>query len=266
MSVAKLWLLAVLCPGFATAQSGSPVRSSFAPQTTLPVVFTKTVDANHAKAGDAVFARTLQTVRLADRREVKAGAQVLGHVLTAQGFAYDKAPYAKQKQAVLEVQFDSLTAGQGDVVPLHVSLRAMADSFASTAAYEPRPSDEDSLQSTVQVGGDVVTPSQSEVTNQHGDVVGYNKHGGVYAHLIASTSAAGVGQCDGSGTEQSMGTFSASACGLYGFPELNLTATSFGPAASSFTLVSSRRTPEVHRGSTALLEVASTTNVALASH
>ena len=265
MSVAKLGLVALFCSGVAVAQSSSPSSATLAPQTTLPISFAKTINADCVKSGDPVIARTIQTVRLADGREIKAGAQVLGHISESQPFVFDKTPYAKQKQAALVVQFDSLVTRQGEKVPLHVYLRAMADTFATTAAYEPRPSDEDILHSTTQVGGDIVTPSQNEVINQDGDVVGYNKRGGIYAHLIANTGS-GAAHCDESDTEQSMAHFSASACGLYGFRDIALTSTGFGSDSSAFTLVSRRRSPEIYRGSTALLEVVSTTSMASASH
>lgn len=261
MSISKLGFVALVCSGLAAAQSSSPSMTALAPQTTLPIAFTKTIDANRVKTGDPVFARTVQPIRLADGREVKAGAQVLGHVAQAQPFVFDKTPYAKQKQAVLSVQFDTLLSPSGEKIPLHVYLRAMADTFATTAAYEPRPSDEDPLHTTTQVGGDIVTPSQNEVVNQDGDVVAYNRRSGVYAHLIANIDA-GTARCDASDTEQSMADFSASACGLYGFTNLALTSTGFGSDSSTVTLVSSRRSPEIHRGSTALLEVVSATTMA----
>lgn len=264
MSFAKLGLVTLLCSGFAVAQSGSAPTAALAPQTTLPIAFTQTLNANHVKAGDPVIARTLETVRLGNGQEVKAGAEVLGHVSEAQPFVFDKTPYAKQNQAVLVMQFDSLQTRQGDKIPLHVYLRAIADTFATTAAYEPRPSDEDPLHSTTQVGGDILTPSQNEIMNRDGDVVGYNKRGGAYAHLIANTGS-GAARCDETNTEQAMGPFSASACGLYGFRDLALTSTGLGSDSSSFTLISRRRSPEIHRGSTALLEVVSTTSVASAT-
>ena len=264
MSIAKLGLVALFCSGAAAAQSSSGSTAALAPQTTLPIAFTKTVDASHVKTGDPVVARTLQAVRLANGQEVKAGTQVLGHVSEAQPFVFDKTPYAKQKQAVLVVQFDSLTTPHGEKIPLHVYLRAMADTFATNDAREPRPSDEDPLHSTTQVGGDILTPSQNVIINRDGDVVGYNKRGGAYAHLIAKTGA-GPARCDESDTEQAMALFSASACGLYGFRDLALTSTGLASDASSFTLVSKRRSPEINRGSTALLEVVSTTSMASAS-
>ena len=188
----------------------------------------------------------------------------MGHVAEAQPLVFDHTPYAKQKQSVLMVQFDSLVPPDREKVPLHVYLRAMADTFVTTGAYEPRPSDEDPLHSTTQVGGDILTPSQNEIVNRDGDVVGYNKRGGAYAHLIANTGA-GAARCDESNTEQAMANFSASACGLYGFRDMALTSSDVGSNSSSFTLVSNRRSPEIYRGSTALLEVVSITSMASVS-
>ena len=264
MSVARFGLFAMLCSGLATAQGGPGPTAALAPQTTLPIAFVKTIDANHVTVGDPVIARTLQALQLANGQQVKTGAQVLGHISEAQPFVFDKTPYAKQKQAVLAIQFDSLVTSQGEKIPLHVYLRAMADTFATADTFEPRPSDEDALHRTTQVGGDILTPSQDEILNQDGDVVGYSKRGGAYAHLIANAGS-GAARCDGSDTEQAMAAFSASACGLYGFGDLALTSTGFGSDRSSFTLSSRRRSPEIHRGSTALLEVVSTTSMASVS-
>lgn len=215
---------------------------------TLPISFTTTVSAAHAKAGDLVFAKTTQAVRLTDGREVPRGALVKGHIVASNAFAYDKTPYAKQAPGTLEIQIDSLNV-QGNSIPLHVSLRAMADPLTSSRAFEPQPSDMDPSGTTTQVGGDLLTWSQSEIRNQNGDVVGYNKKGGAFAHLIAGSR--GPITCDGGDTEQPVSRFSAAACGLYGFDGVSLT--SFD--VSRIGLSSTHANPEIWKHSTALLEV-----------
>jgi hypothetical protein len=104
-------------------------------------------------------------------------------------------------------------------------------------------------ETVTQIGGDQLTPSRSEVINRDGDVVAYNKRGGVFAHLIAN------GRCDASDSEVSVDIYSASACGLYGFT--NVSAAELGSPAnpSTVTLVSTRTSPKVWKYSTALLEV-----------
>ncbi len=97
--------------------------------------------------------------------------------------------------------------------PLKVMVRAMADPLTSWGAREPKSSDLDSLGTVTQIGGDQLVPSQVEVVNMDGDVVAYNRRNGVYAHLIAHRD------CDGSDNEVSVGIYSPSACGLYGFTQ-----------------------------------------------
>ncbi len=240
-------------------QSNSPMQAMLTPQTTLPVSFTKTVSASRAKAGDQVEAKTMQAVLLSNGQEIPRGAKVLGHVVRANPFVYDKTPYAKQPQGELTIQFDSLVS-RGETLPLHVSLRAIADYFATDAAYRPRPSDEDPLASTTQVGGDIVTPSQKEIISQEGDTVGYNKRGGHFAHLHANSGSGNV-RCDESNTEQAMAIFSASACGAYGFTNMELTTPGSSAETPTFSFVSRRRAPEIDRYSSALLEVTPDTNL-----
>ena len=166
----------------------------------MPITFVRSVKANEAKPGDPVLARTAQAIRLANGQELKSGAEVLGHVVRVQPMLVDKTPYARQTASVLTIQFDTLSA-RTEKIPLHVMVRALADVFATAAAVEPGPSDDDPLHSTTQVGGDVVSPSQSEIVNRDGDTVGYNKRGGNFAHLIANVGAGDV-RCDAGNTEQ----------------------------------------------------------------
>lgn len=240
--------LLILSSSVVLAQGASP---SLEAPATLPVVFTKTISADHARAGDPVAAKTTQVVRLADGRTLPSGSRVNGHVLEASGFSYDTTPYARQKASVLSIQFDSAQDG-AVAIPLNVTVRAMADPITSWDAQRPKASDMDSLGTLTQIGGDQLVPSQSEVVDQNGDVVAYNRKGGVYAHLIAHSD------CDGSEVEVSMGSYSASACGLYGFT--GVTATERGSSAepSKLTLVSTHGSPKLWKNTTALLEVVPT--------
>ncbi|MDE1162275.1 MAG: hypothetical protein PW792_10070 [Acidobacteriaceae bacterium] len=232
-----------------TAQSHAATASPahLPDQATLPITFTKTISAVHVKPGDVVLAKTIQDIHLADGRKVASGAVVKGHVVASTAFAYDSTPYAKQKPGALEIQIDSLEV-QGQSIPLHVSLRAMASPLATESAEEPRASDLDSLATTTQVGGDLLTPSQNEIRDANGDVVGYNKKSGTFAHLLAN--ARDAVRCDAGGTEQPVSVFSASACGLYGFSQTSLTRFD----ASRIVLVSTHGTPKIWKHTTALLE------------
>ncbi len=216
--------------------------------TTLPIVFTKTIVAGRSHAGDVITAKTSQVVRLSNGAVIPSGAKVTGHVVAANGFEYDKTPYAHQKASTLTIKFDSVQVGE-NALPLNTTVRAMADPITSEQARIKWATDIDPQGTTTQIGGDEVTPRVSEVVNSDGDVVGYNKRGGVYAHLIAS------GGCDGSDVEISMGIYSASACGLYGFNRVSATEMGSQAQPSTLTLVSTHVSPKIWKDSTALLEV-----------
>jgi hypothetical protein len=255
MKLSMLALTLLATPLLAAAQA--PQSALLAPGTTLPITFSKTIAANHAHPGDRVEARTTQPVRLTDGSTLPSGSHVIGHVLGATGFKYDDTPYAKQTHSVLAIHFDSVeTAGKDTrTLPLQVYVRALADPVTVEAALTPNLYD-DSLRSRSQIGGDIVTPSQKEVVSQHDDVVGYLKHGNVYAHLLPASGNRSE-SCDSCETEVSMGVFSADACGLYGFTDATLVSSGKTGEPSTFTLVSNRRSPEIWAHSAALLEVVS---------
>ncbi|MGI4831693.1 MAG: hypothetical protein ACRYFU_26455 [Janthinobacterium lividum] len=255
MSFSRISLLALASFAACAAQAqAAPLGNDLlAPQTIVPITFVKGVSANRAKPGDAVLARTTQAVRLSDGQELKSGAEVLGHVVNVQSAVVDKTPYAKRAVSVLAIQFDTLSA-HNEKIPLHVTVRALADVFATSAAVEPRPSDEDPLHRTTQIGGDIVTPSQSEIVNGVGDTVGHNKKGGNFARLIANVGTGNL-RCDSSSTEQPVSVFSASACGMYGFSGMSFSIPDAGLSSSGFALSSGHRAAEIPRYSSALLEV-----------
>ena len=245
--------IALFSSPFVIAQTSSPALLT--PGTTLPIRFDHSIDANHVHTGDAISAKTTQQVRLANGQTLPAGAHVIGHVTTASAFSFDTTPYAKQKQSTLTIHFDSIDA-KNEHLPLNVYVRAMADPITSWDARRPKPSDEDPLGTLTQIGGDQLTPSQKEILSQEGDIVGYQHHGGAYAHLISATGNA-PSSCDATDTEQSMGLYSASACGLYGFTNVSLLENGRAGNASILTLVSHRDSPKIWANSTALLEVLS---------
>lgn len=225
----------------ALAQGAAP---ALPPQTTLPVTFPHTISSAHAHEGDAIQAKISAPVRLPDGVTLPAGAVLTGRVVRAEPFLYDKTPYAKQKPGALAIRFDSVDE-HGTAIPLHVTTRALADPLVVDDTQKPLPTDIDATHTTTQVGGDQVTPFVKEIRNGDGDVVGYLHGGHAYAHPLAGPG------CDGIDTEQAMGVFSASACGLYGFQGTSMTQDT--GSGASMTLISTHRSPEISAHSSALL-------------
>lgn len=242
-------LLSISCSGaFAQQNNPSSADTSLNAPTALPIIFTNTVSAKGSHVGDVVSARTTQVVHLADGAVIRRGTVITGHVTAANPFIYDQTPYAHQNQSVLSVHFDSIEIGR-NTVPLDVTVRALADPLTSTAAHTPINHDIDPSGATVQIGGDQRYPWSAPVVNTDGDVVAYSRRDGVYAHLIAN------GACDGSSVEVSVGIFSASACGLYGFAETSAQEMGTTANPSTLTLASTHVSPKLWKNSTALLEV-----------
>lgn len=246
----KLLITLLVASSAALAQTGrsSAEGISLNAPATLPIVFTKSVSAKTSHAGDSFTAKTTQAVHLADGEVIPSGAKITGHIVAATPFVYDTTPYARQKASVLAIHFESIEVGR-ETVPLSVRVRAMADPITSEEARTPLSDDIDPSGATTQIGGDQRYPWNAPVTNADGDVVAYSRQGGVYAHLIANAG------CDGSSSEVSVGIYSASACGLYGF--YRTSAEEMGSTAhpSMLTLVSTHVSPKIWKESTALLEV-----------
>ena len=249
----KLLLVLLLsCSGLAFGQheQSASMDSSLDAPITIPIVFTNTIGAKQSHVGDLVSARTAQMVRAADGAIIPRGTRITGHVIAANPFIYDETPYAGQKQSVLSLHFDSIEIDQ-KAVPLDVTVRAMADPITSEDARTPINHDIGASGETTLIGGDQRYLWNAPVVAADGDVVAYSRHGGVYAHLIAN------GACGGSTVEVSVGIYSASACGLYGFAETSATEMGTTANPSILTLVSTHVSPKVWKNSTALLEVLS---------
>jgi hypothetical protein len=238
-SIRSTFSLALLgCAAFASAGRAATLPK----ETAIPVVFTHTVDAKKAKAGDAVTAKTMQVILLPDGDQLPKGTLVTGHVFEARPFKFDETPYALQQSSYLAIQIDRV----GDL-QVATSLRALATALTVREALTPQGIDEsDSLGTLVLVGGAHYSPIAKRVTDgPDDDIVGYNKRQGVFARLLPG----GPG-CAGTQTEQSVAIFSPDACGLYGFVGEYLSAKS-----GTFRLESTHRTVSIHSGSAALLQV-----------
>lgn len=225
------------------------------PATAIPVEFPDAVIAGKAHPGDAVLARTTQAVILPGGRVLPAGATLTGHVVASTPFVFNPTPYAVQQPSILSVHFDAVKT-PGGTIPVELALRAMAGPVASRQAATPYGLDEiDWSPVRTLIGGDTTSALQATVLSPAGDIVGYTRRQGVFAHLIAAPGAnadSGV-QCDAGATEQSVSIFSPSACGVYGFGAVALAANG-SQGGGTFVLRSSRRSVAVAAGSSALLE------------
>jgi hypothetical protein len=243
----------VLCASAATVSA----QSQTLPQSTaIPVRFVQTVNAKRAKVGDSVSAKTMQVIVLPGGQTIDKGAVVMGHVVAAQAFQFDPAPYAHQKPSLISIHFDKLQQGAA-VISVNFSVRAIASTLDSDEAARPHYLDETDRVGTVTlIGGTQYTPFDKAIQAEDGDAIGYNRKNGVFAKLASSgySGPAASFHCEGTDSEQSIAIYSPSACGVYGFAGDYL-AGNGQDGSGTFTLAVRGRSVELHAGSTALLQV-----------
>ncbi|WP_263366053.1 hypothetical protein [Edaphobacter bradus] len=216
-------------------------------RTALPIVITKSVSAKNAHPGDVVYAKTTQASRLPDGTSVPSGSRVFGRVVSTSGSVTGRGDAISQ-ESYLTIRFDFVQIAN-EKLPLNAHVRAMADPIASEEAQSPAANDIDPKGALTQIGGDQITPSLRDVVDQDGRIVAQNRRHGVYARLLPNST------CSGTDIEVSVGIYSASACGLYGFTGIHAGGIGSPHSHPDLTLSSTEYTPKVWRNTTALLEV-----------
>ena len=224
--------------------------------TAIPVTFTQSAKAGKTKPGERIVARTSQAVFLPGGKVLPAGTAVVGHVTESRELSFNSAPYAMQKPSVLAIHFDAIAEG-GANIPVELLARAVAGPVASHEAEIPHYRDEiDTVGERTLIGGDEFSPLRNSVLSRTGDVVGYNRKDGVFARLLAGTyvSSASSIHCEATRSEESVGIFSANACGIYGLNTVEMVRNG-SDAGGSIVLESLHQTVALNAGSTALLQV-----------
>jgi len=179
--------------------------------TVLPVTLSSTLDTRKDKPGEKIEGKLMQDVPLPDGAKMKRGSHVVGHVVqttrTANGFR-------------MALKFDQLEDG-GTVIPLNVSVRAIADSDNIFNAHLPINAASSSESSdewvTKQVGGDIVNRGRGLVAS--GDSLAGHWKGAVWATLAQVYGCPPQTMPQG---EQAMWVFSVNACGVYGFRDVKI--------------------------------------------
>jgi hypothetical protein len=249
--------LGVVNVAFYGAAATLPAQPQVLPaDTAIPISFVHSVDAKKAKIGDPVMARTIQVIPLPGGNSIPKGTPVTGHVVAVEPFQFDPTPYAHQKPSLISIHFDQLQLGSA-VMPVNLSVRAIASTIDSREAARPHYLDETDRVGTITlIGGTEFTPFDKMIQSDGGDGIGYIRKGGVFAKLIGSGSS-GLGpsiHCRGTEAEQSVAIFSPDACGAYGF-DGDYMAENGQDGSGTFTLAVRGRSEKLYAGSTALLQI-----------
>ena len=119
--------VAAICVQSAAA---APGEKDVPPPTAIPLRFERSVDAEKARPGDPVIAKTLQVIPLPNGVTLPRGSILTGRVVEARAFQFDSAPYARQTPSILSIHFDRIQ--NGDLaLNVNLSLRAIADPILS---------------------------------------------------------------------------------------------------------------------------------------
>lgn len=196
--------------------TGLYAQSSVPAGTVLPVRLNSSVSSAKGKQEQVVTARIMQTVPLPGGSKIRAGTQVVGHVVELK-------PASGGSGARITIRFDTLRLSKS-TIPLNTSLRALASRMEVADAEMPTSSDEATPASswtTVQVGGEVVYRGGGHVMDGE-TVVGEPVYDGVLSRVRANGDRGCQGPIDDNDQPQAMWVFSSDACGTYGFAKLTV--------------------------------------------
>ncbi len=231
----SMGLLTFYCATSAMARAAVKLESLPA-GVMLPVSLEQRLDAGHVRAGEAITARLMQRVPLADGYYLSPKARVMGTVV-----AYDGGS--------LTLRFERLRLGH-EQQPLHVKLLAAGHWFEVGQTKVPLEAADRALSNpwdwtTKQIGGDEVYRSggSGAVYDRYSERVGHADAYGVYAPSQTPGAPA-----------LAMGPFSTSAHGVYGLPGTEIASP--GGAESPIVLRLTSPKWQLHGGTALLLQTA----------
>jgi hypothetical protein len=246
--------------GSASAQA-SAGQNSLASDTTFHSRLTSSLDARKSKPGDKVEARTTEDVKQNGRVVLAKGTRLEGHVTRVQARSKDDA------QSTMGIAFDRAVLRDGEAMPLHVGIQALAES--QTAAQSSAGGDAD-LMSAPDMGG-----GAGGAAHAGGGLVGGVGHaaggavGGAASMAGSTTGAVGgvagnaggaVGSTVGGATRttadigglDAAGRLTSDSQGVFGIQGLQLASTAASDTQGSL-IVSSTRNVHLDSGTQILL-------------
>jgi hypothetical protein len=220
--------------------------------TILPVRLNSTLS-SAKKPGQIITARVMQDVPLPSGAAIRAGAKVIGRIVSVTSVS-------SGSTASLSLRFEALEMRDGKH-SISTELRAIASFVAVERAQLPRggsggggdPGTPETAWTTVQVGGDVVYRGGGYV-EENGKRVGKPVPGGVLSRL-RSNPERGCRTSDTSEAFRALWVFSSDACGVYELPNLQIRPSRPPHSAEEIILDSAKGQVRVRAGAGLLLMV-----------
>lgn len=218
--------------------------------TVFPVQLNSSLSSRKSKPGSKITARVMQDVPLSQGKKIRAGAKIVGQVVSVKAFA-------NGKPATITFRFNKVTFKHYSV-PITIHLRTLASMMDVLDAQIP-PGGTDrgtpwAWSSMTLIGGEVAYGLGAPVS--HGaDTVGEGVDHGVLAPLNPNRAAGCGGQPAGDRKPQALWVFSSDSCGVYGIPDVEITHAGRSDPAGEITLTSKQGNINVRGGSGMLLRV-----------
>jgi hypothetical protein len=187
--------IAIACAGAAAARTQNSIPAG----TVLPIRLDKSLSSRKSKPGERVAGRIMQDVPLGSGLSVHSGARIVGHVL-------DVSSASSGGNSKISFVFDAVEIRHSSI-PVTTNLRALASPLEIDGAQIPL------------YGGDRGTPS----TARGESAVGKPVPGGVLVAMRAAEGKPCRGIVDGNNQPQALWLFSSDACGVYGYPQVEIT-------------------------------------------
>ncbi len=221
--------------------------------TIIPIVLSHTINSQKSKTGQAIVAKVAQDVPLGEKKAIHRNTKVLGEISQIERSA---------GRTTLVLRFDRIQLGHAQV-PISTQLRALADAARVNEAQTPTDVDQwprTWARTTVQIGGDAVYRGGGPVQSPTGEIVG-TPTGCIECGVLDRVPAAPGPRCAGAVADdtapQAMWVFSADACGVYGFSNLQFQNGST-VSRDGQILLSADRPIKLSGGTALLLTVAGT--------
>jgi hypothetical protein len=217
--------------------------------TVLPVLL-PSISSKKLKEGDKITARVAQDVPLGSGAKIRRGAKVIGTVVSNKTLGAGNG-------AKLTIRFASVVQDDKPI-PTRTSLRALASSLevddAQIPTTGPGESDVYDWLPTRQIGGDVVYGKGGPVA-RGSQVLGESTYQGVFVKLAENPEGQCRGPIGGNDRPQAVWLFSADACGLYGFANLQIRHAGRTEPTGEIELESKKGPVQIRSGGGALLRV-----------
>jgi hypothetical protein len=229
--------VAVWAPGMLGAQA-----ITIPAGTILAASLDKTISSKDARAGLKISATLMQDAPLDGTNKLSRGTKIEGTVVSVRS--------AADGREEVTLRFDELRRGHWSQ-PVTLSLRALAGMTEVENAKLPSPGnsfgESESAWTTTQIGGDTVLRGGGKVVADR-EVIGTPTPYGVLVPALPNKDrGCSGGAAAGNAKPQAFWLFSASACGIYGLPDVQIVKAGGGITDEAGTIVLS-----IQRGKLAL--------------